>query len=157
HPRWLPPADSPLWQKRKRAGMDTYVPWGLIGGEKAGEARKESGSGATNEADFITVSMRNVGMVFNGDIAENDIAMYTHGMIQAIYKAYGLGPNCEPYEIAVGDVTKKMASCLTCSLFMYATGYPPTSIHLGRGESWAPLYQPYNPNGPAGDHEAAVI
>jgi hypothetical protein len=156
HPRWLPPADSPLWQKRKRAGTDTYVPWGLIGGERAGEARRETGTGATNEADFITVSMSNAGMVFNGDVTTNDIAMYTHGMIQAIYKAYGLGPNCEPYEIAVGDVTKKMASCLTCSLFMYATGYPPTSIHLGRGESWAPLYQPYNPNGPAGDHEAAV-
>jgi hypothetical protein len=95
--------------------------------------------------------------VFTTDIGADDIAMYTHGMIQAIYKAYGLGPNCEPYEIAVGDVTKKMASCLTCTLFMYATGYPPTSIHLGRGESWAPLFQPYNPNGQAGDHEAAVV
>jgi hypothetical protein len=78
-------------------------------------------------------------------------------MIQAIYKAYLLGPSCEPYEIAVGNVTKKMASCLPCTLFMSATGYPPTSIHLGRGESWAPLYQPYSPNGPTGDHERAVI
>jgi hypothetical protein len=78
-------------------------------------------------------------------------------MIQAIYKAYNLGPSCEPYEIAVGDETKKMASCLTCTLFMYATGYPPTSIHLGRGESWAPLYQPYNPTGATGEHEHAVI
>jgi hypothetical protein len=41
--------------------------------------------------------------------------------------------------------------------FMYATGYPPTSIHLGRGKSWTPLFQPYNPNGPVEDHEAAVI
>jgi hypothetical protein len=157
HPRWLPPEDSPLWQSRKRVGTGTHVPWGIIGGERAGEARKDTGAGATNEADYTTISMSNGGMVFNGDVTIDEIAAYTHGMIQAIYKAYGLGPSCEPYEIAVGDVTKKMASCLTCTLFMYSTGYPPTSIHLGRGESWAPLFQPYNPNGRAGDHEAAVI
>ena len=157
HPRWLPPADSPLWDKRMRAGAGTCVPWGMIGGERAGEPRAETGCGATNQADFTTISMRNAGMVFVDDITPADIAMYTHGMIQAIYKAYHLGPNCEPYEIAVGDETKKMASCLTCSLFMNAAGYPPTSIHLGRGESWAPLYEPYNPNGSAGDHEAEVV
>jgi hypothetical protein len=157
HPRWLPPMESPLWQSRKRAGRDTHVPWGMIGGEKACVARKDTDTGATNEADYTTVCMSNGGMVFNGDVTIDDIAAYTHGMIQAIYKAYDLGPSCEPYEIAVGDATKKMASCLTCTLFMYATGYSPTSIHLGRGESWAPLYQPYNPNGPTGDHEFAVI
>jgi hypothetical protein len=78
-------------------------------------------------------------------------------MIQAIYKAYALGPSCAPYEIAVGDETKKMASCLGCTLFMYAVGYPPTSIHLGSAESWAPLYSPYNPNGPTEPNEPGVI
>jgi hypothetical protein len=78
-------------------------------------------------------------------------------MIQAIYKAYSLGPSCSPYEIAVGAVTTKLASCLPCTLFMVAQGYPPTSIHLGRGESWAPLYQPYNPGGQAESNELAVI
>ena len=58
---------------------------------------------------------------------------------------------------AVGDATKKMASCLGCTLFMHAAGYPPTSIHLGSAESWAPLYTPYNPNGPTGDNELGVI
>ena len=157
HPRWLPSLDSPLWKVRKRRVEGTYVPWGMIGGEKAGIDSSDPGTGATNEADHVTRSMQNGGMVFNGDVSSNDIATYTHGMIQAIYKAYGLGPNCEPYEIAVGSVTKKMASCLPCTLFMSATGYLPTSIHLGRGESWAPLYQPYNPNGPTGEHELAVI
>jgi hypothetical protein len=157
HPRWLPSLDSPLWKVRKRRVEGTYVPWGMIGGEKAGIDSSGPGTGATNEADHVTRSMQNGGMVFNGDVSSNDIATYTHGMIQAIYKAYGLGPNCEPYEIAVGSVTKKMASCLPCTLFMSATEYPPTSIHLGRGESWAPLYQPYNPNGPTGEHELAVI
>jgi hypothetical protein len=96
-------------------------------------------------------------MVFNGEPTIADIAAYTHGMIQAIYKAYSLGPCCAPYEIAVGAVTTKMASCLPCTLFMVAQGYPPTSIHLGRGESWAPLYQPYNPGGQAERNELAVI
>ena len=85
------------------------------------------------------------------------MATYTHGMIQAIYKAYALGPSCAPYEIAVGDQTKKMASCLGCTFFMYAVGYPPTSIHLGSAESWAPLYAPYNPDGPTEPNEQGVI
>ena len=34
HPRWLPPADSPLWALRRRRGTaNSYVPWGLIMGD----------------------------------------------------------------------------------------------------------------------------
>jgi hypothetical protein len=65
---------------------------------------------------------------------------YTHGMIQAIYDAAATGPWCTPFEIAVGKNTTKMASCLYCTLYMYAAGYPPTAIHLGRGESWIPFF-----------------
>ena len=159
HPRWLPPADSDLWSARQRKGADTYVSWGLIMGDSAGkDPEPPNPTGASNLADQTTVEMRDkYGMTFTGEVGSEDIAAYTHGMIQAIYKAYGLGPSCEPYEIAVGDLTRKMASCLPCTLFMYASGYPPTSIHLGRGESWTPLYAPYNPNGPEGPHETAVI
>src|SRR5262249_32130039 len=96
-------------------------------------------------------------MVFNGEPTIDDIVSYTHGMIQAIYKGYTLGPSCTPYEIPVGAATTKLASCLPCTLFMVAVGYPPTSIHLGRGESWAPLYLPYNPNGEGESNELAVI
>jgi len=157
HPRWLPPEDSPLWTKRTRAN-GKRVPWGMIGGDQANVPPKDAkDTGATNEADFVTIGMTRSGMVYNSELTTDDIAAYTHGLPQAIYKAYGLGPNCEPYEIAVGDETRKMASSLTCTLFMYATGYPPTSIHLGRGESWAPLYEPYNPGGTAGEHELAVV
>jgi hypothetical protein len=157
HPRWLPPMTSPLWAPRKRKDADTYVPWGLIGGDAAQRAPTDH-SKVGNLADQITVEMRDkYGMVFNGDLTIDDVAAYTHGMIQAIYKAYVLGPSCTPYEIAVGDHTKKLASCLPCTLFMSSTGYPPTSMHLGRGESWAPLYEPYNPNGRTDPHEAAVV
>jgi hypothetical protein len=114
---------------------------------------------ATNLADQITGEMRETyKMAFVGhEPTTSDIVGYTHGMIQAIYKAYSLGPSCAPYEIAVGSQTKKMASCLPCTLFMVAQGYPPTSTHLGRGESWAPLYEPYNPNGEEDEHEWAVV
>ena len=160
HPRWLPPQGSPFWKPRLRTGTtDSYVPWGLIGGDDAQAAPKPPNvTGATNRADQITQEMSATDqMVFNGVPTGADIAAYTHGMIQAIYKSYALGPSCTPYEIAVGAVTTKMASCLPCTLFMVAQGYPPTSIHLGRGESWAPLYQPYNPGGVAEDNELAVI
>ncbi len=40
---------------------------------------------------------------------------------------------------------------------MCAVGYPPTSIHLGSGESWAPLFAPYNPNGPTEANEPGVV
>ena len=160
HPRWLPAHGSALWSARERKGAKgSYVPWGLIMGDAAGkDPAQPNATGATNLADQTTMEMRDkFGMVFVGEPEVADIAAYTHGMIQAIYKAYSLGPSCTPYEIAVGDLTKKMASCLPCTLFMVAAGYPPTSTHLGRGESWAPLYQPYNPGATAEPHEHGVI
>src|SRR5262245_63297257 len=70
-------------------------------------------TGAPNLSDQTTLEMSDrYLMVFNGEPTVDDVASYTHGMIQAIYKAYSLGPSCTPYEIAVGDQTKKMASCL---------------------------------------------
>jgi hypothetical protein len=162
HPRWLPPAQSASWLPRLRRGTsDSYVPWGMIGGDSAAkdpDAKMLNVARATNLADQITGEMGATdGMTFNGEPTADDIVAYTHGMIQAIYKGYALGPSCAPYEIAVGAVTTKLASCLPCTLFMVAQGYPPTSIHLGRGESWAPLYQPYNPGGSAEFNELAVI
>jgi hypothetical protein len=136
-PRWRPPMTSPLWQDRLIA-TGKYVPWGMI---------MPKGKDAAATWGNFSVAMQVAGMRFTPSVvAADDIAMYTHGMIQAIYKAYNLGPKCEPYEIATGDETTKMSSCLTCTLFMYANGYPPNSIHLGRGESWAPLYAAYNPD-----------
>ena len=158
YPRWLPPTtDTKTWAKRKRAfgqRQGTLVPWGLIKGDDAGELQKNS---TENVADYTTSDMANLGMVFNGEPTLEDIAGYTHGLPQAIYKAYALGPKCVPYEIAVGEITTKMASCFMCTTFMTATGYPPTSIHLGRAESWVPLYVPENPTGRAEPNEVAVI
>ncbi|HXC97446.1 MAG TPA: hypothetical protein VNU92_17215 [Edaphobacter sp.] len=81
---------------------------------------------------------------------------YTHGMIQAIYDVRQSEINRReeknelysgvPYEIGLkarkdkDPSTTKMASCFYCTLFMEANEKPPSSIHLGTGESWAPAY-----------------
>jgi len=165
HPRWLPSLDAhDLWKARLRKGTaDSYVPWGLIGGHLASAGCERERCPAhdrpgENKADHLTREMKGTyNMVFRGEPAIDDIATYTHGMVQAIYEAYDLGPSCTPYEIAVGSQTTKMASCFPCTLFMVAAGYPPSSTHLGRGESWAPLYEPYDPDGQTTARDRAVV
>lgn len=68
------------------------------------------------------------------------LAGYVHGMVQAIYAAYEQGPTYRPYEISIGDVTPKLASCFLCATFMDAAGYPANAVHLGSSDSWTPLY-----------------
>lgn len=63
---------------------------------------------------------------------------YCHGMNWAILRCMTEVKGGTPYEIAVGGTTK-LASCIACTTFMDANGYPPSSIHLGRAESWVPL------------------
>jgi len=69
-----------------------------------------------------------------------ELVGYAHGMIFAGCRAVAEGPWCTPYEIAVGHQTTKLASCFGCTLFMYANGFPPSDIHLGYAQSWAPVY-----------------
>jgi hypothetical protein len=57
HPRWLPPIESSLWKSRLRYNEDaknlnSYVPWGLIGG---GEATKQAKS-------FFPIRLEQVGL-----------------------------------------------------------------------------------------------
>jgi hypothetical protein len=192
YPRWLPPFEenrSALWIKRRRRGTEEelprcWVPWGLIGGDDAGEEPDPRELDyppppdfAKNRADQTTANMKRSGMRFTDEpflspdtlfraeswgYKPDYIAAYTHGMIQAICRGACLGEDgWVPYEIAEGDVTKKLASCIPCTLFMYAIGYLPTSIHLGRGESWAPLYAPYSHTlpytGKQGTEESEII
>ncbi|HEX8700580.1 MAG TPA: hypothetical protein VF815_17145 [Myxococcaceae bacterium] len=77
------------------------------------------------------------------------IVGYVHGMSWAMQECIKCGPWCTPYEQAVGSDTTKMASCFPCTTYMYAAGFPPSSIHLGRGESWCPL--PENQSSPYGE------
>ncbi len=63
---------------------------------------------------------------------------YVHGMCSAISHCIDEGPWATPYEMTTGSSTTKLASCFPCTTFMYSSGFPPSSIHLGRGESWLP-------------------
>lgn len=111
--RWRPPT-VPLDSENQK------FPWGLL----------------KNEPGHVEETMAEESYDGNTD----GIVGYTHGMVQAIYDCVMHGPWCRPFEIAVGEKTRKLASCLQCTLFMYAAGYPPSSIHLGQGASWLPFY-----------------
>ena len=67
-------------------------PWGLIGGDSAAptDPTKPTAAQITHEMEH------KYHMVFNGTVAPGgiDVAMDTHGMIQAIYLVYGHGPSC---------------------------------------------------------------
>ena len=67
--RWLPPATCALWKPRLRLGTnDSFVPWGIIGGDRARDPANPNGTGATNLADQITGEMRQTyKMAFVGD------------------------------------------------------------------------------------------
>jgi hypothetical protein len=58
-----------------------------------------------------------------------------HGMVQAISK-YPQPNNDVLFEIALGNSTTKVGACIPCSIFMFATGRLPSSVHLGRGDNW---------------------
>ncbi|NOK12998.1 hypothetical protein, partial [Corallococcus exercitus] len=124
--------------------------WGMIGSEAMQDHE---------DRDPEKQGLKQQGMHFEGPAPQrgHDICAYTHGMIQAIYDVHfqklanDLSPTKKtpynpgtPYEIAVGKDTTKLASCFPCSIFMEATGHPASSTHLGRGESWSPLYPPPN-------------
>ncbi|MBZ4333446.1 hypothetical protein NR800_06335 [Corallococcus interemptor] len=123
-------------------------PWGMIGSEAMQDHE---------DRDPEKQGLKQQGMHFEGPTPQrgHDICAYTHGMIQAIYDVHfhklanDTSPNKKtpynpgtPYEIAVGKKTTKLASCFPCSVFMEATGHPASSTHLGRGESWSPLFPP---------------
>lgn len=118
--RWCPPTYTYRSVSGEVVGTQADRAWGLIGGEQTLADMAE---------EPYTLS------------PDGNLVGYTHGMVQAIYVATQRGPWCTPFEIAVGKVTTKLASCFTCTLFMYAAGFPPSAIHLGRGSSWVPFYE----------------
>ncbi len=130
--RWCPPRFD--YDKDKGERTEHNRAWGLLLGEPEVEG----------------------GMVQQPYTIDKDgnVVGYTHGMIQAVYDATQRGPWCTPFEIAVGKQTTKMASCFTCSIFMYAAGFPPSAIHLGQGASWVPFYElsPGSGSGSNGDN-----
>ena len=133
--RWLPSMASKAFTSRligpKNVPVtDPSFTWGMIG-----DTRKPF---SQQQQDLSDQGMRFVPRDASPRPA-NAIVGYTHGMIRAIYECERLGGG-RPYEMSLGVNTAKLASCMSCSLFMLANGHAPSASHLGRGESWLPLY-----------------
>ncbi|WMJ70865.1 hypothetical protein [Stenotrophomonas sp. 24(2023)] len=69
----------------------------------------------------------------------DQVCGYCHGMVWAIAQVACNFPDGHAYELGLGRNTHKLASCFGCSTFLFANGYVPSSMHLGRSESWVPL------------------
>jgi hypothetical protein len=73
---------------------------------------------------------------FNNDEPyRNGLFKCCHGMIQAM-SDYPPNNNNVIFEIALGRNTTKVGACIPCSIFMFANGRLPSSVHLGRGDNW---------------------
>ncbi|TQV77616.1 hypothetical protein FKG94_14680 [Exilibacterium tricleocarpae] len=109
------------------------IPWGVLGGKD-------------NDHDQPFRNLRALGDGGMGPLPAlepiggygREKVGYIHGMSAAIHMCVRHGPWSTPYEVTVGEATTKISSCLACTTYMYALGYPPSSGHLGRGESWVP-------------------
>ena len=60
-----------------------------------------------------------------------------HGMTQSMIH-YGRSADSRQVnmELALSEDTNKVASCIPCSIFMWANGIPATATHFGRGDNW---------------------
>ncbi|WP_325199453.1 hypothetical protein [Oscillibacter sp.] len=66
-----------------------------------------------------------------------DLFASVHGMTQSIIHYSGNSdPNKVNIELALSRDTCKVASCIPCSIFMWANGTPATATHFGRGDNW---------------------
>jgi hypothetical protein len=94
-----------------------------------------------NNADTQQASA-NEGMNFyfgNNNQKGTDIVGYTHGLPRCVYECVRAKKGY-PYEMSIGVKTFKLASCMGCTFFMIANGFDPSASHVGKAESWSPLY-----------------
>lgn len=111
-------------------GLPNAEYWGLI-------QAKDKDKRLFNLMDNPKLGMGPIHLQVDESAKETKVG-YVHGMCTAIHDCVKSGPWTTPYEMATGQVTTKMASCFPCTTYMYSAGFPPSSIHLGRGESWVP-------------------
>ena len=127
--RWHPHDDGAL-----AAGAESVK----IG---SGKDKRAWGMQGSKEMQDRTVHV-DCHMPFEGEEPEpgSDIVGYVHGLPAAIVLNAKFGDVGIPMEVAYEYQTNKMSSCFQCSVYMQAAGYPASSVHLGRGESWIPPY-----------------
>lgn len=141
--RWHPNPNNRL--NPEKLGGTEFDKWGLIQPYNSKENKyvKVKGNGDSEE---VLINLSNDLTKGMGPLPDSPASRalkegkarigYIHGMSSAIQAALRIGPWVTPFEMATGKETTKMASCFACTTYMYAAGYPPSSTHLGRGESW---------------------
>ncbi|AJQ92111.1 hypothetical protein [Gynuella sunshinyii] len=122
---WLP----------ERSANDLYheVPWGVI----AVPIDEDKYPDEAKVPNYDSIAKGGMGPLPGNNNKSKKIG-YIHGLCSAVHVCAFHGPWTTPYEVATGNLTTKIASCFPCTTFLYAAGYPPSSAHLGRGESWVP-------------------
>ncbi|WP_428242908.1 hypothetical protein [Gynuella sp.] len=120
-----------------RSPNDEYknVPWGVIGVPTDPKYYKKD----AKVSNYDSIKDEGMGpLPGNPEVNKSKKIGYIHGLCSAVHVCAFHGPWTTPYEVATGNLTTKIASCFPCTTFLYASGYPPSSAHLGRGESWVP-------------------
>jgi hypothetical protein len=123
--RWCPPATDKAFQDKEANWL-----WGMIGDLKT-------------QSDSQSEGMK----FYCGDNDQKGTAVvgYTHGLPRCVYECIRAKKG-HPYEMSIGTKTFKLASCMGCTFFMVANGFDPSASHVGRAESWSPLYHVYGNN-----------
>jgi len=145
HHTLIQPTIRRVVDNRERWMPDRSGLWGLIGGDNATLFAPLS---ASQYANLSTDPKKGMGPLRR----DTGIVQYIHGMSWAMREALRWGPWTTAYELAVGKDTKKRASCFACTTYMYSAGFPASSSHLGRCESWGIL-----PDGSMGAGEDHVF
>jgi len=133
--RWCPPSDHPGYANKDSTKVD-------VGG-----AHKTWIWGMIKDAD-TQVALQSQGMKFycgNDNQKGLDVVGYTHGLPRCVYECVRAKKG-HPYEMSIGVNTFKLASCMGCTFFMIANGFTPSASHVGRSESWSPLYHVFGNN-----------
>lgn len=127
--RWKPGLDAQIRATQYEDEAKSAT-WGIIRNQATQDESKAKGMRffpRTKDGEDIPLN------------ADTDIVSYTHGMIRSMYEVERIGKG-NPFEMSIGVETYKLASCIPCSTFMLANDIDASSTHLGRGESWAPLF-----------------
>jgi hypothetical protein len=134
--RWCPPETLPAYANKdsaelaKTKSVNAKWIWGMIG------TADDQGAAQSEGMKFYCGDDNRKG---------RDIVGYTHGLPRCVYECVRAKKGL-PYEMSIGVRTFKLASCMGCTFFMIANGFAPSASHVGRAESWAPLYHVYGNN-----------
>lgn len=126
--RWRPPVDAAV-RTTQYPNDPQGTTWGVIGGLPLQAVLQQQGMRFYPQENGMPVAVN----------VDADIVGYTHGMIRCIYETSRIGQGTA-FEMSIGPDTFKLASCMSCSMFMSSNGVDASSTHLGRGESWVPYY-----------------